>query len=176
LGVFGDPLNAFYDRLGRRLQDRLLFLFGNAFLRLLDYPTIGLGRSLIDATLLRGGYFSANAYGWTEFEIDADTQQLTVTTYGISWYSPEDMESRPDEIVQRTPRVVSRFRVDPRGEIGTPSSPTTEGAGHGPWATSTPCGALGAVNLAALAMMPLSRFVVRRRAFRTMTALNRRGS
>ena len=164
----GPVIGGLYERLDRDGQNNLITVISNLMLSLYGYPHVGLDWSPVDAQLLDGGYVVVNTYGWTEFEIDADTQQLTVTTYGITWYSPEEMASYPDDIVQRTPRVVSRFRVDPCGDIGTGSSPITDY--HGPCGRSTPCGALGstpcgalgAINVAALTMMPLFRLMNRR--------------
>ena len=165
----GPVIGGLYVRLDYEGQNNLILALSNLLLSLYGYPRIGLDGSPVDAQLLDGGYVVVNTYGWTEFEIDADTQQLTVTTYGITWYSPEDMASYPDDILQRTPRVVSRFRVDPCGDIGTGSPPTTDNQGPcggrprpcgamGP----TPCGTIGAINAAALAMMPLFRLMNRR--------------
>lgn len=158
-----------YWRLDRDGQNNLIFAVSNLMLSLYGYPRIGLDSALVNAQLLDGGYVVVNTYGWTEFDIDADTQQLTVTTYGITWYSPEDMASYPEDIIQRTPQVVSSFRVDPCGDIGTGSSPATGNSGPcggrprpcgalGP----TPCGTIGTINVAALAMMPLFRLMNRR--------------
>ncbi len=142
LGVLSGPFYALFGQLGRTLQNGLLQAAGDAYLRGRGYSPIGLEGSPIDVTLLEGCYISANAYGWTEFEIDSTTQRLTVTTYGIGWYSPADMQLVPNLILARTPSIVSRFRVEPK---------TMDGEGQVPPARSSPCGALGAINLAALA-------------------------
>lgn len=80
----------------------------------LGYPAVGLQDSEIDATLLRGDYLAAHSFGWTEVEIDAETQVLTVTVYGIAAYSEEQLVANPDDIVRRTPAIVSQFRVTPK--------------------------------------------------------------
>lgn len=67
---------------------------------------------MIDATLVQGGWVSAHTYGWTEFDIDAETQQLTVTTYGIEGYSAADIAANPDLVVDAEPMIVSQFTVD----------------------------------------------------------------
>jgi len=154
-------ISDWYDRLDQEGQNNLLRVVGNFMLSLYGYPPIGLQGGRVDARLLDGGYVAVNTYGWTEFEIDAATQCLTVTTYGIDWYTPEEMEFRPDPILRRTPRVVSRFNVNPRGDFGTASSSATDVGGHCP--RPTPCGVLGTVNLGALTMMLSLQFLVRRR-------------
>jgi hypothetical protein len=63
---------------------------------------------MIDATLLAGDYVAAHTYGWTEFDIDQETQLLTVTTWGITGLAPAE------ESGFETPVVVSRFTVAPR--------------------------------------------------------------
>lgn len=63
--------------------------------------------ALIDAELVEGDYLAGHVYGWTEFKIDAASQALTVTTYGIPAYLGEAM-------VGQMPEVVSRFVVQPQ--------------------------------------------------------------
>lgn len=67
---------------------------------------------LIDATLLQGGWVSAHTFGWTEFEIDAKTQALTVTTWGIPAYTPDQAANDPAAVLALTPSIVSQFRVE----------------------------------------------------------------
>ncbi len=57
--------------------------------------------------MLQGGWVSAHTYGWTQFDIDADTQALTVTIYGIPGYGPDDAGRVDDE-----PMIVSQFVVN----------------------------------------------------------------
>lgn len=73
---------------------------------------------LIDAELLQGDYVAANTFGWTEFEIDKTTQELTATTYGIPGYTPEEAAADPDAIRALTPEIVSQFTVAPQGLPG----------------------------------------------------------
>ena len=68
---------------------------------------------LIDATLLQGGYVSAHTFGWTEFDIDADTQALTVTTWGIPAYTLEQLQADPQSVLDLVPEIVSQFVVNP---------------------------------------------------------------
>ena len=69
---------------------------------------------LIDATLLEGDYFVGHSYAWSEFDIDKDTQALTVTTYGIDSYTEAELLANPEEIANLTPKVVSKFVVNPK--------------------------------------------------------------
>ncbi|MGF1518566.1 MAG: alkaline phosphatase D family protein [Nodosilinea sp.] len=86
---------------------------------LFGYDPVGLNRNLdiaeglIDATLLQGDYVSAHTFSWTELDVDAETQKLTVTTYGIDAYSEADLLANPQAILDLTPRIVSQFEVLP---------------------------------------------------------------
>ncbi|MEB3359018.1 MAG: alkaline phosphatase D family protein [Synechococcales bacterium] len=78
----------------------------------LGFDPVGLEGSGIDATLLQGEYIAAHNYGWTEFDIDPLTQELTVTTYGVEPYTEADLLADP-AIASRTPVIVSQFTVRP---------------------------------------------------------------
>jgi phosphodiesterase/alkaline phosphatase D-like protein len=106
-------LQGFYGRLDQAGRINFVRNAGNALLSLYGYPWIGLESSPIDAQLLQGGYLAVSTFGWTEFEIDAASQCLMVTTYGIQWYDRDDLFEEPDEVLSREPRIVSQFRVEP---------------------------------------------------------------
>lgn len=86
----------------------------NRELRELGYDELGLDDSPLDAALLAGDYVALHSYGWTEFDIAADSQALTVTTYGIPPYSTSDLARDAASILARKPQVVSQFEVRPR--------------------------------------------------------------
>lgn len=79
----------------------------------LGYDPVGLNANLaqangrLDATLLQGDYVAAHTFGWTQFDIDAATQDLTVTTYGI--LPPSALATAVDG--GPVPTVVSEFVV-----------------------------------------------------------------
>ncbi|MGF1459414.1 MAG: alkaline phosphatase D family protein [Leptolyngbyaceae cyanobacterium] len=88
------------------------------------YDPIGLDNNLtaeqglqgsfeVEATLLQGDYVAAHTYGWTQFDIDPNSQVLTVTTYGIEPYSEADLLADPESVVNSTPFIVSQFEVVP---------------------------------------------------------------
>ncbi|MGQ9872754.1 phytase [Leptodesmis sp.] len=85
----------------------------------LGYDPIGLNNNLaiasglINAKLLQGDYVALHTYSWTQFDIDADTQKLTVTTYGIPYYTEAELLANPGAITSLTPEVVSQFEVMP---------------------------------------------------------------
>jgi hypothetical protein len=72
------------------------------------------GDTAIDAKLLQGDYMAGHVYGWSEFEVDATTQALTVTTYGIPAYQARDMARDGAAILAQTPQIVSQFVVQPK--------------------------------------------------------------
>ena len=94
-------------------------LVNNSLLKPLGFDPLGLNNNLpqaeglIDATLIQGDYFVGHTYGWTQFDIDLDTQQLKVITYGIEAYSENELLSNPDSILSRKPVIVSEFIVNP---------------------------------------------------------------
>lgn len=110
--VIGPLFGLLYDDLDRDGKDALLTSALNFLLREWGFDPIGLDDSPLPATLLDGAWASLHTYGWTLFEIDADTQALTVTTYGIDWYDESELAQAPQEIANRKPAVVSRFRVE----------------------------------------------------------------
>ena len=139
LGLIDDPTLALYDSLPIAPDDTIPVIPGlgpvpndkddvirSAFNDLTLTPAgldpLGLDDNLpqadglIDATLTQGGWVSAHTYGWTEFDIDAHTQALTVTTYGIDAYSEADVVADPETVAMATPRIVSQFTVNPEIE------------------------------------------------------------
>ncbi|MGD1804938.1 phytase [Dapis sp. BLCC M126] len=91
----------------------------NAQISPLGYDPIGLNDNLaiadgeIDATLIQGDYIATQTFGWTEFEIDPNTQQLRVVTYGVEPYTEEELLTNPEAIINREIQVVSAFVVNP---------------------------------------------------------------
>lgn len=89
-------------------------LFDQILLATQRLDRLGLDDSLIDAELLVGSWAAGHTYGWTEFEIEAETQILTITTYGIPAYSEADMTNDPDTYANLVPEIVNQFRVTPQ--------------------------------------------------------------
>ncbi|AFY78874.1 phosphodiesterase/alkaline phosphatase D [Pleurocapsa sp. PCC 7327] len=113
LPVANDPDSTVNDK------DDFIKQIINEQLQPLGYDPIGLNDNLpnadglINATLLQGDYVAAHTFGWTEFDVDPQTQQLKVTTYGIEPYSEAELLVNPSEITSRTPTIVSEFVVNP---------------------------------------------------------------
>lgn len=105
---------AAYTLLPRDRRDEVVRQVLDVQLRTFGYDQVGLGDAQIEATVLKGGYVAVHTYGWTEFEIDAATQVLTVTTWGVPWYSAQVLEKSPNVIAAYAPTIVSQFTVKPQ--------------------------------------------------------------
>lgn len=121
-GILDDETFQFYDALPVAPdsdslpddKDDFLKAVIDLTLALDGYSRIGLQDStMIDAELLQGDYFAVHTFGWTEFEIDAITQELLVTTYGIPFYDQAMLEADPSTILALEPVIVSQFVVRP---------------------------------------------------------------
>jgi 5'/3'-nucleotidase SurE len=129
LFVGGNPeLEAFYNSLpiapdtDDEINDKDDFVkqaVNNQLLTPLGFDPLGLDNNLpqaeglIDAELIQGDYFVGHTYGWTQFDINPETQQLTVTTYGIEAYSEDELLANTETILSREPQIVSQFVVNP---------------------------------------------------------------
>jgi len=117
LGLISPPQYAFYLSLPTAQQDLFLQSLIDSSIQPLGYDPIGLQGSPVDATLLEGGYIAVHVFGWTEFEINDSTQDLTVTTWGIEPYTEAELLRDPTEVVSRTPVVVSKFVIAAAGFV-----------------------------------------------------------
>jgi 3-phytase/alkaline phosphatase D len=93
LGRLSDQEVAFYDNLEIRPDEDALPNDKDDFVRsvlnsLFDefgYSAFGLEDSEVSYELLSGDWVMAHLFGWTEFEIDAVTQNMLVTTWGLAF-------------------------------------------------------------------------------------------
>ena len=119
-GLITPTTRALYDSLDRTGKDNFVKdLMDEYLLAPVGYDLIGLNGSEIQATLLGGSYVAAHTYGWAEFDVDQMTQALTVTIYGIDYYTETLLLNDPNEVISRTPEIVSQFVVAP-GPFLTP--------------------------------------------------------
>ncbi len=108
----------FYADLDTRFnQDQFIENLINNQLLTLEYDPIGLEGSEINAELTQGSYTAVHTFGWTEFVINPQTQDLTVTTYGIRPYTQTEVTATPGFVVNRLPEVVSQFVVTPTTDV-----------------------------------------------------------
>jgi phosphodiesterase/alkaline phosphatase D-like protein len=123
-GLITAPQKELYDSLPTAGKDTFIKQLVDNGLTQLGYDPVGLNNNLstannaINATLLQGDYVATHSYGWTEFDINKDTQKLTVTTYGIPSYTEKELIANPSDITSRTPAIVSQFEVTPTASRG----------------------------------------------------------
>ncbi|VXD14722.1 putative alkaline phosphatase [Planktothrix serta PCC 8927] len=93
-------------------QDQLVQNIINNQLNQFGYDPIGLDETKVNAELIKGSYFAVHNFGWTEFVVDPQTQQLQVNVYGIEPYTETDVQQIPANIINRQPEVISQFVVN----------------------------------------------------------------
>lgn len=113
LGVVTEQQAGLFQVLPLTARDNLVRGFVDAQLVGQGYDPTGLQNGILNAELIDGSYFVTQTFGWTEFEIDAETQALTVTTYGIPGYTAEDMATDAEALLAETPEIFSQFSVQP---------------------------------------------------------------
>jgi phosphodiesterase/alkaline phosphatase D-like protein len=114
LGLLTPAQVAFYETLPPMGKDQFLKSLLNSQLASFGYSPIGLEDSSIPFAGLAASDYSiaTHTYGWTEFEIDPQTQVLRVTTYGIPGYTYEQIQAMdPAAIAALAPVVVSQYEV-----------------------------------------------------------------
>jgi hypothetical protein len=103
LGLIDDATFAYYESLPLAGKEDFVHALVDAQIALFGYDPLGLDGSSIPAKLLAGAWTATHTYGWSEFAVDAATQKLTVTTWGLD---PAHLDA--------TPSVVSQFEVTAR--------------------------------------------------------------
>ena len=95
---------------------------GNDPIGLDDNLPVAAGK--INSTLLKGDYFIAHDFGWSDLSIEPLTHQLMVTTWGVPFYTANDVATNPAAVLALNPLIVSQFAVTPTSEaiVGTAAS------------------------------------------------------
>ncbi|NWG16434.1 MAG: alkaline phosphatase D family protein [Chloroflexi bacterium] len=96
------------------LKESFIAELVNGQIEPLGYDPLGLEGADIQAELVSGGYLVTGSYGWTLFEIDAETQQLRVVTYGIPYYTQSELVADPEKYITLEPAILSEFVVTPK--------------------------------------------------------------
>ncbi|MEM7032676.1 MAG: alkaline phosphatase D family protein [Chloroflexota bacterium] len=113
-GLITPTTVAAYEAMTRAQKDVFAHtLMDDELITPLGYDPIGLDGSDIQATLLQGDYVAAHTYGWAEFEVHPQTQVLTVTIYGIDYYTETLLINDPSAVINRVPEIVTQFVVEP---------------------------------------------------------------
>jgi alkaline phosphatase D len=102
---------AYYQSLPTAAQDAFVQQLLDNVIAGYGYSATGIQDPSIDAQFLVGGPVAAHHYGWTEFEVDGASKALTITTYGVDWYSPAEVQADPFAILARPITVRQQFRV-----------------------------------------------------------------
>ncbi len=112
-GLAAPGTDAYYQSLSAPGKEALVMNnIINPSLAALGYNQIGLATNPLPLChLISGLYTASNSYGWTEFTIDAATQELNVKTWGIAPYNKAQLDADPAAITGRTPAVVSEFAL-----------------------------------------------------------------
>ncbi|MDZ4771310.1 MAG: alkaline phosphatase D family protein [Chloroflexota bacterium] len=114
-GLVNDEEAAAYAAADIDGKDAILAdLFNRFVLRPQRYTELGLDDSTVNLVSQEGGDIIGHVFGWTAFEIAAQTQRLTITTYGIPAYDAETLASEGAAILERVPEVYSVLVLDPQ--------------------------------------------------------------
>jgi len=81
-GLLSQQQYAFYQSLPSAGKDLFIGSFLDGVIANYGYSPTGIQDPSIQASFTTGGAVAAHSYGWTEFEIDAVTKALTISTYG----------------------------------------------------------------------------------------------
>lgn len=105
---------AFYQSLPNAGKDAFITSVLDGVVSGYGLSPMGIQDPSIDATLTVGGPVAVHHYGWTEFDIDSDSKSLTLTTYGVDWYTPAEAAADPQGIIARPITVRQQIVVRPR--------------------------------------------------------------
>ncbi|HAC63779.1 MAG TPA: hypothetical protein DCF68_09630 [Cyanothece sp. UBA12306] len=119
LGLLNSQEVDFYHALPtQKAKDAFIRKLGDQQITAFGYDPLGLNNNLapanglIKAKLLKGEYVNTHTFGWTEFQIDKNTQKLTVTTYGIEPYKANQIVAN-SFILSQNPVIINQFEVTP---------------------------------------------------------------
>ncbi|MGB8169098.1 MAG: alkaline phosphatase D family protein [Chthoniobacteraceae bacterium] len=128
-GLAAPGTDLFYQTLSSAAKESLVINnIVNPGLAALGYNQISLTSDpLPNVHLVNGLYTATNTYGWTEFNIDSNTHQLDVKTWGIAPYTKAQLDADPAGVTSRVPAVVSEFVVTPEIPSIAPGVTVTRG-------------------------------------------------
>jgi len=79
------------------------------------YSPIGLDDSGISFDLMSGDWVMAHLFGWTEFEIDAATQDLLITVWGLDFQQVLAALGDPAALAALTPQIFAQLLIAAEG-------------------------------------------------------------
>jgi hypothetical protein len=104
---------AFYGTLPNAAKDPFVSALLDGVLTGFGLSPVGIQDPSIAATLEVGAPVAVHHYGWTEFDVDPVTKRLAVTTYGVDWYTPQDVVLNTSAVLARPVTVRQRLLVNP---------------------------------------------------------------
>jgi hypothetical protein len=110
-GVLNAQQYAYYLTLPPAGQDAFVQNVLDGVVSQYGYSVTGIQDPSIAASFTVGGPVAVHHYGWTEFEVNAQSKALTMTTWGVDWYTPQEAAADPDAIIARPLTVRQRFTV-----------------------------------------------------------------
>ena len=105
---------AFYQTLPNSAKDTFVAGLLDNVISGYGYSPTGIQDPSINASFTVGGPIAAHHYGWSEFDIDAQSKALTITTYGVDWYTPAEAAADPAAIIARPITVRQQMVLTPR--------------------------------------------------------------
>ena len=106
---------AFYLTLQNPAKDEFIRTLLDGVIGIYGYSPTGIQDPSIDATFTVGGPLAAHHYGWTEFDVDYDSKALTITTYGVDWYTPAEAQADQQGIIARQITIRQQMVLNPTG-------------------------------------------------------------
>ena len=106
---------AFYQSLPNAGKDLFIQQVLDTVISGYGYSPTGIQDPSIQSQLLVGGPCALHHYGWTEFDVDAASKLLRITTFGVDWYTPEEAQADPQAIIARPITVRQQLIVAPSG-------------------------------------------------------------
>jgi len=113
-GVLTQQQFAYYQTLPNPAKDAFIQNVLDGVVSQYGYSPTGIQDPSISESFTVGGPVAAHHYGWTEFEVDAATKALSLTTWGVDWYTPAEAAADPQAIIARPITVRQRFTVAPQ--------------------------------------------------------------
>jgi len=110
-GVLNAQQYAYYLTLPPAGQDAFVQNVLDGVVAQYGYSVTGIQDPSIAASFTVGGPVAVHHYGWTEFEVNAQSKALTMTTWGVDWYTPQEAAADPAAIIARPLTVRQRFTV-----------------------------------------------------------------
>ena len=110
-GAINQAQYGYYLTLPPAAQDAFVQNLLDGVIAQYGYSPTGIQDPSMSANFTSGGPVAVHSYGWTEFEVDAATKALTMTTWGVDWYSPAEAAADPAGIIARPITVRQRLTV-----------------------------------------------------------------